>query len=76
MNALSREGCRHYEVFDQADENCEQKSIQIKYASVAHPRANGQVERANGMILDVTPQCHSGFLSNDKPRTIILCEPK
>jgi transposase InsO family protein len=31
---------------------CEQKSIQIKYASVAHPRANGQVERANGMILD------------------------
>jgi hypothetical protein len=31
---------------------CEQKGIQIKYASVAHPRANGQVERANGMILD------------------------
>jgi ribonuclease HI/transposase InsO family protein len=28
---------------------CEQKSIQIKYASVAHPRANGQVERANGI---------------------------
>jgi ribonuclease HI/transposase InsO family protein len=31
---------------------CEQKSIQIKYASVAHRRANGQVERANGMILE------------------------
>jgi hypothetical protein len=31
---------------------CEQKSIQIKYASVAHPRANRQVERANGMILE------------------------
>jgi transposase InsO family protein len=31
---------------------CEKRSIQIKYASVAHPRANGQVERANGMILD------------------------
>jgi transposase InsO family protein len=31
---------------------CEQMSILIKYASVAHPRANGQVERANGMILD------------------------
>jgi transposase InsO family protein len=30
----------------------ELKSIQIKYASVAHPRANGQVERANGMILE------------------------
>jgi hypothetical protein len=32
---------------------CEQRSIQIKYASVAHQRANGQVERANGTILDV-----------------------
>jgi transposase InsO family protein len=31
---------------------CEQRIIQIKYASVAHPIANGQVERANGMILD------------------------
>jgi transposase InsO family protein len=31
---------------------CEQRSIQIKYASVAHPRANGQVERENGMILE------------------------
>jgi hypothetical protein len=31
---------------------CEQQSIQIKYASTAHPRANGQVERANGMILE------------------------
>jgi hypothetical protein len=30
----------------------EQRSIQIKYASVAHPRANGQVERAKGMILE------------------------
>ena len=24
----------------------------VKYVSVAHPRANGQVERANDMILD------------------------
>jgi transposase InsO family protein len=30
---------------------CKQRSILIKYASVAHPRANGQVERANRMIL-------------------------
>jgi hypothetical protein len=30
----------------------EQRSIQIKYALVAHPRANGQVERANRMILE------------------------
>jgi transposase InsO family protein len=32
---------------------CEQRSIQIKYASVAPQGANRQVERANGMILDV-----------------------
>jgi transposase InsO family protein len=31
---------------------CEQQSIQIKYASVAYLRANGQVERANGMLLE------------------------
>jgi hypothetical protein len=30
----------------------EHRSIQIKYTLVAHPRANGQVERANEMILD------------------------
>jgi len=29
---------------------CDDRSIVIKYVSVAHPRANGQVERANGMI--------------------------
>ena len=31
---------------------CKDRCISIKYVSVAHPRANGQVERANGMILD------------------------
>jgi transposase InsO family protein len=31
---------------------CEQRCIQIKYTSVAHPRTNGQVERANGMKLE------------------------
>ena len=30
----------------------EDRCISIKYVSVAHPRANGQVKRANGMILD------------------------
>ena len=29
----------------------------VKYVSVAHPRANGQVERANGMILDTLKKC-------------------
>ncbi|MBS2634312.1 transposase family protein, partial [Salmonella enterica subsp. enterica serovar 1,4,[5],12:i:-] len=31
---------------------CEDHSIEVCYASVAHPRANDQVERANGMLLD------------------------
>ena len=26
--------------------------MSVKYVSVVHPRANGQVEQANGMILD------------------------
>ena len=30
----------------------EDRCISVKYVSVAHPQANGQVERANGMILD------------------------
>ena len=31
----------------------EDRCISFKYVSVAHPRANGQVERVNGMILDI-----------------------
>jgi hypothetical protein len=31
---------------------CENACIEVKYISVAHPRANGQVERANGLIID------------------------
>jgi IS30 family transposase len=30
----------------------ERSSIEVNYVSVAHPRANGQVECANGLILD------------------------
>jgi hypothetical protein len=33
-------------------EYCENSGIDIRYVSVAHPRANGQVECANGMVLD------------------------
>jgi hypothetical protein len=33
-------------------EYCENSGIDIRYVSVAHPQANGQVERANGMVLD------------------------
>jgi hypothetical protein len=33
-------------------ECCENSWIDIRYVSVSHPRANGQVERANGVVLD------------------------
>jgi hypothetical protein len=33
-------------------EFCENACIEVKYVSVAHPRANGQVERANALIID------------------------
>jgi transposase InsO family protein len=33
-------------------EYCENSGIDIRYVSVAHPQANGQVERANVMVLD------------------------
>ena len=36
-----------YEFRDYCQESC----IDVYYASVAHPRCNGQVERANGLIL-------------------------
>jgi hypothetical protein len=30
----------------------ENSGIDVRYVSITHPRANGQVERANGMVLD------------------------
>jgi hypothetical protein len=33
-------------------EFCENACIEVKYISVAHPRAHGQVERTNGMIIE------------------------
>jgi hypothetical protein len=33
-------------------EYCENNKIDVRYVSVAHPRANGQVKRAKGMVLD------------------------
>ena len=30
---------------------CQASCIDVYYASIAHPRCNGQVERANGLIL-------------------------
>jgi hypothetical protein len=33
-------------------EFCDNMKIEVKYVSIAHPRANGQVERTNVKILD------------------------
>jgi hypothetical protein len=33
---------------------CESMGIQLKFASVAHPKTNGQVKKANGLICNST----------------------
>jgi hypothetical protein len=43
---------------------CDERSIVVKYVSVTHPKANGQVERANGMILDALKKWM--YRENDK----------
>jgi hypothetical protein len=43
---------------------CDERSIVVKYVSEEHPRANGQVERANGMILDALKK--RMYRENDK----------
>ena len=47
--------------------------IQVYYSSVAHPRCNGQVERANGMILDGLKRRfmeHGGTWTREVPHVI------
>jgi hypothetical protein len=41
MNALSREGCRHYEVFDQADEDLVQDPVVKESAGALYDRMWG-----------------------------------
>jgi hypothetical protein len=43
---------------------CDERSIVVKYVSVSHPRANGHVKRANGMILDALKKML--YRENDK----------
>jgi hypothetical protein len=57
---LHRYGLPHHIIIDlgsnfnnhQFWEYWENRGIDVRYVSVAHPRANGQVECANGMVLD------------------------
>jgi hypothetical protein len=42
----------------------DERSIVVKYVSVAHPRAKGKVEQANGMILDALKK--RMYRENDK----------
>jgi hypothetical protein len=43
---------------------CQDNLIDISYSSVAHPRCNGQVERANGMVLQALKDCIYDDASN------------
>jgi hypothetical protein len=43
---------------------CQDNTIDIYYFSVTHPRCNGQVERANGMVLQALKYCIYDDASN------------
>jgi hypothetical protein len=50
-------------------EYSENSGIDVRYVSVAHPRDNGQVERANGMVLDaLKKRLHAGGCVLNPPR--------
>jgi hypothetical protein len=36
---------------------CESMGIKLKFASVAHPKTNGQVKKANGLICNGIKKC-------------------
>jgi hypothetical protein len=55
MNALSREGCRHFEVFDQADEDFERDVYKVLYDRMWGPHGREVVrERAETARAQVT----------------------
>jgi hypothetical protein len=43
---------------------CQDNLIDVYYSSVAHPRCNGQVERANEMVLQALKDCIYDDASN------------
>jgi hypothetical protein len=46
-------------------EYCENSGIDVQYVSVAHPRANGQVEHTNGMVPTLSK---SGYMTLPTPK--------
>jgi IS30 family transposase len=60
LDELVRYGLPHRIITDRGSnfnnqqfwEYCENSGIDVWYVSVSHPQANGQVKRANGMVLD------------------------
>lgn len=51
-------------------DHCECCGIEVYYTSVAHPRANGQVHRANTLVLDGIRACIEDTLSKGEGRWI------
>jgi IS30 family transposase len=47
--------------------------IDVYYSSVAHPRCNGKVERANGMVLQALKDCIYNDASNYATRWFQSC---
>jgi hypothetical protein len=43
LNALSREGCRHYEVFDQLDENFEREIFKVEDPAVKQSAGHSSI---------------------------------
>jgi hypothetical protein len=51
-------------------EYCKNSGIDVRYVSVAHPRANGQVECANGMVLDDAANSKGGKWIKELPNAL------
>jgi IS30 family transposase len=68
---VHRYGLPHYIITDlgsnfnnhQFWEYCENSGIDVRYVSVVHPWANGQVECANGMVLDALKSDYTSLLT-------------
>jgi hypothetical protein len=62
LNALSREGCRHYEVFDQSDENFEREVFKAE---------DPVVKQAAGALFDRMWGPHGREAVKERPDRVI-----